>query len=374
MAFQLKDFVSIAASIINHAKATQNRLTDFSVGSVARTLLEAPAVEIEELYQQMWNGLQESIPVAVFNSFNFPALPARSATGLVRLNVTSSASSVLVPGGTVFSTADAARLRFASVADVTIPANATYVDLKVVAAVPGVAGNVLIGTEFSMSPQVVGFLSAEAINGFLDGADAETLLERKQRFVNYVSTLSRGTPAALKYGATTAKIYDSGGYVVEEVIDSTVIEPWLTSPTETPGLVYLYLYNGTDGASNSLLSEVSKVIDGYYDASGNPVAGWKAAGVKVVVLAATLTSINVTGTVTAAPGYQSASVRQAVSDAVTAYIASLPIGAKVIQSEIIAAGMNVEGVANFRLSAPTNDTAITSNAKAVIGTVTLSAA
>lgn len=372
--FQLKDFVSIAASIINHAKATQNRLTDFSVGSVARTLLEAPAVEIEELYQQMWNGLQESIPVAVFNSFNFPALPARSATGLVRLNVTSSASDVLVPGGTVFSTTDVARLRFASVADVTIPANATYVDLKVVAAVPGVAGNVLIGTEFAMSPQVAGFLSAEAINGFLDGADAETLLERKQRFVNYVSTLSRGTPAALKYGATTAKIYDSGGYVVEEVIDSTVIEPWLTSPTETPGLVYLYLYNGTDGASNNLISEVGKVIDGYYDASGNPVAGWKAAGVKVVVLAATLTSINVTGTVTAAPGYQSASVRQAVSDAVTAYIAGLPIGAKVIQSEIIAAGMNVEGVANFRLSAPTNDTAIASNAKAVIGTVTLSAA
>ena len=374
MAFQIKDFVSIAASIINHAKAVQNKLTDFNVGSVARTMMEAPAVEIEEFYQQMWNGLQESIPVAVFNSFDFKALDARSATGLIRLSVTSSASAVTVPGGTVFTTDDSTRTRFASVLDTTIPAGSTYIDIKVVAATPGFAGNITIGTNFTVSPVVNGFVSAEAINGFIDGADAETILERKERFVNYVSTLARGTPAALRYGASTAKIYDSGGFVVEEVIGSTVIEPWLTDNTQTPGLVYLYLYNGTNGASSNLIAEVSKVIDGYYDASGNPVSGWKAAGVKVVVLAATLTSINVTGTVTAAAGYSSATVIQAVSDAVTSYIANLGIGAKVIQSEIVAAGMNVDGVSNFRVTAPTNDTTIASNAKAVVGTVTLTAA
>lgn len=374
MAFQLKDFVSIAASIINHAKATQNTLTDFNVGSVARTMLEAPAVEIEELYQQMWNGLQESIPVSVFNSFDFTAIDARSATGLIRLSATSSASNVVIPGGTVFTSKDSQKLRFASVLDTTLAAGSTYVDVKVVAAVPGLSGNVDIGTNFDVSPNVAGFVSAESVNGFIDGMDAETILERKARFVEYVSTLARGTAAALRYGAKTAKIYDASGFVIEEVKGSAVIEPWLTDNTQTPGLVYLYIYNGSDGASGTLLGQVSKVIDGYYDTSGNPVAGWKAAGVKVVVAAATLVSVAVTGVITVESGYSAATVKEAVSDAIAAYIAGLEIGADVIQSEIVALGMGVEGVTNFRVTVPSSDTVIAINAKAVVGTFTLTTA
>lgn len=371
MAFQLKDFVSIAASIINHAKATQNTLTDFNIGSVARTMLESPAIEIEELYQQMWNGLQESIPISVFNSFDFAALSARSATGLIRLSVTSSTSALSIPGGTVFSTTDSQKLRFASISDATVPVGATYVDIKVVAASPGLSGNIDIGTGFTVSPAVSGFVSAVAANGFIDGMDAETILERKARFVEYVSTLARGTPAALRYGAKTAKIYDSAGFVIEEVKGSAVIEPWLTDNTQTPGLVYLYIYNGSDGASGNLIGEVSKVIDGYYDANGSPVAGWKAAGVKVVVGAATLVSIPVTGTVTVASGYSSSAVKTAVSEAIASYIAGLEIGGDVIQSEIVAIGMGVDGVINFRVTAPSADTVIAINAKAVVGTITL---
>lgn len=374
MAFQLKDFVSIAASIINHAKATQNTLTDFNVGSVARTMLEAPAVEIEELYQQMWNGLQESIPVSVFNSFDFTAIDARSATGLIRLSATSNTSNVVIPGGTVFTSKDSLKLRFASVLDTTLAAGSTYVDVKVVAAVPGLSGNVDIGTNFDVSPNVAGFVSAESVNGFIDGMDAESILERKARFVEYVSTLARGTAAALRYGAKTAKIYDASGFVIEEVKGSAVIEPWLTDNTQTPGLVNLYIYNGSDGASGTLLGQVSKVIDGYYDTSGNPVAGWKAAGVKVVVAAATLVSVAVTGVITVDSGYSAATVKEAVSDAISAYIAGLEIGADVIQSEIVALGMGVEGVTNFRVTIPSADTVIAINAKAVVGTFTLTTA
>lgn len=360
--------------MINHAKAVQGRLTDFNVGSVARTLLEAPAIEIEELYQQMWNGLQESIPVAVFNSFGFSPLNARSATGLVRVYLTSSSSTTFVPGGTVFATTDAANIRFASVADVTIPANTTEYDIKVVAAAPGAAGNISIGTALTMTPPISGFVSAEAVNGFIDGADAETLLERKERFIEFVTTLARGTSAALRYGATTAKIYDSAGFVVEEVTGSAVVEPWLTDNALPPGLVYLYIYNGSNGASNSLITEVSKVIDGYYTSTGTPVPGWKAAGVKVVVSAATLVLVNVTGTVTVADGHVVADVVAAVHDAVALYIANLNIGDDVVQAEIVAAGMNVDGVINFRVTAPTSDTVIAVNAKAVAGTLNITAA
>ncbi len=54
MAFQIKDFTSIVASMVNHMRGTQKKVTDFQKGSVARTLVEAAAVENEELYLQMF--------------------------------------------------------------------------------------------------------------------------------------------------------------------------------------------------------------------------------------------------------------------------------------------------------------------------------
>ena len=81
---QLKNFVSITASLINYIKAAQTTLTDFNVGAVVRTMLEACAREIEELYQQMFLGLKDAIPVAVYNAFGFSALTAQPATGIIR--------------------------------------------------------------------------------------------------------------------------------------------------------------------------------------------------------------------------------------------------------------------------------------------------
>lgn len=78
MAFQIKDFRSIVASLINVSKASQSKITDFGVGSVARTLMESPAIEIEELYLQMALGLQDAIPVAIYQAFDFPLIDGES--------------------------------------------------------------------------------------------------------------------------------------------------------------------------------------------------------------------------------------------------------------------------------------------------------
>jgi len=83
MAFQIKSFAAIAASMINYARATQDEITDFSVGSVARTIMEAPAIEIEELYQRMLAGILEAIPVSVYRAFGFDPLEAAPARGYV---------------------------------------------------------------------------------------------------------------------------------------------------------------------------------------------------------------------------------------------------------------------------------------------------
>jgi phage-related baseplate assembly protein len=374
MAFQLKDFTSIAASMVNYAKATQDKLTDFNIGSAARTMLESPAIEIEELYQQMWNGLNESIPIAVFNSFDFPALDARNSTGRVRIYVAPSVNPVTIAGGTVFTTTDSSSISFATITDAIIPGGSSFYDVNVVAVVAGYSGNIALGTDFIASPTIPGYVNAEAINGFVDGADAESLDDRKNRFVEYISTLSRGTTAALRYGAKTVQLLSPTGLVLEAVRQAVVIEPWLSDDLATPGLIYLYVYNGVGTASGTLLDQVSKVIDGYYDTNGKPVPGWKAAGVKVITASAVIVSVNVTATVTIDQNYDSAATLALVSAGIVSYLASLDIGADVILSEIVARAMQVDGVTNFRMTVPALDVAIAENAKAVAGTLAITEA
>ena len=371
--FQIKDFVSIVAGMINRAKATQNKVTDFNIGSVARTMLEAPGVEIDELYQQMWNGLKESIPVAIYNSFEFAALPAVPATGMVRVTITPAATDTLVAGGVRFTTNDGSSTAFAAILDTVIPAGSTYADLKIVAVTPGISGNISIGTTFSLTPLVTGFVSAIAISGFVDGSNIETLDERKVRFIDYVSTLNRGTVSAIRYGAKQAKIVNANGLVTEAVRNVVILEPWLTDPARPVALVECYIFNGVDGASSNLLAETLKQINGYVDANGVRVSGWKAAGVKVDVIAATLVAVAVTATVVIGTTYAHAPVIQAIKDAISDYISKLDIGDDVLVAELVSAAMNIPGVENFHITIPSADVAIATVEKATTGTLTITA-
>ena len=70
MSFQIKDFLSIVASMVNYMRGATSKITDYNVGSVARTMVEAPAIEIDQLYQQMLFGLRDAIPTATY-----PLLP-----------------------------------------------------------------------------------------------------------------------------------------------------------------------------------------------------------------------------------------------------------------------------------------------------------
>lgn len=70
MAFQLKDFQSIVASMVNYVRGATTKLTDFNRGSGIRTLLEAVAVEMDQMYQEMFSGLREGIETSVFRSFD----------------------------------------------------------------------------------------------------------------------------------------------------------------------------------------------------------------------------------------------------------------------------------------------------------------
>lgn len=371
--FQIKDFASITASCINWCKAVTSKITDFSVGSVARTMLEAPAIEIDEAYQKFFIGIKEAIPVSVFTTFGFEKIAAESASGVVRFSTGGALATtpIVVPAGSVVRVPGSSK-NYATQAPGAILVGQSYVDLLVSAQLAGTAGNTGSDTITEIGTNVAGINTVTNPAPFINGRDEETEDERKSRFQDYISTLAKGTKAAVEYGARQAKLTDSNGLITEYVAHAVVIEPWLDDPAEPISLIRVYIHNGASATSASLVTEAQKVIDGYHDATGTAVSGWKAAGVQVVVWAASDKSVNVTGNLTAMPGYVEADLISAATDAVKAYIQGLNVGASVILSELIAIiKRDVEGVYNITLSAPMSDVTCAISEKATPGTVSI---
>lgn len=373
--FQIKDFTSIAAGLINVVRATTNKVTDFNRGSVIRTMLEATAAEIEELYLQMYLGIKEAIPVSVFTTFGFNRQAAESAGGTIRFSTGGSlASSVIpIPLGTVVRVPGTS-LTYATTAASSIAIGNSYVDVLVAAQASGLAGNVGADLIIELVTPVAGIASVTNPSPFVNGRDVETDDERRVRFQGYISSLARGTKAAIAYGAKTVTLTDSLGVITEYVAHANVVEPWVADSAQPISLVRVYIHNGASATSGTLVTRCQQVIDGYYD-GGTAVPGWKAAGVQCIVSAASDQAVNVTGTVTIASGYSSVDVLAACTNAVKDYLQGMAVGEDVRLSELVAIiRRDVEGAFNVTLSAPTGDVAVADNAKAISGTVTLSAA
>lgn len=366
--FQVKDFRSITLSVINYMRSVTDRITDFSVGSVARTMVEAPAAEIDELYQKMFIGLREAIPVAIYQAFDFEQRPAVNASGTVRVNITPQATDTVISANTAFRLPNNAG-SYLSQSDTTIVAGGSFADIYVVSANTGAAGNIVALQTFTLSPTVSPVTSASNLAAFSNGLPAETEAQRKVRFTEFVGALNHGTVAAIMYGLKLASLTDANGNVTETVQYRSVIEPYLDDPGRPIALVECYIHNGTGGASSELLARAREVIHGYYDDSGTAVPGWKSAGVQVDIYAATTITVAVTGAVTVLPGYDSVSVKAAASTAVSDYLATLDVGESALKSEIIALVMGIDGVFNFVPSLPVSDTPATVMEKIMPGAI-----
>lgn len=351
MSFQIKSFAAIAAGIINHARATQVKATDFTVGSILRTLLEAPAVEIEELYLQFFNGLREAIPSAVFRAFSFERKAASPATGLVRLVFAAQSTPRIIAAGTSFVVSGAAA-SFSSVEEVTVGIGVGTVNVRVNADEAGLAGNVVGGTAFTMAPALAGLTVCQALTDFTGGADLETDDERRARFVAYVQSLPHGTLASIEYALSTVRLFDGAGAEVERVAHYFIDEVYLRSPLLPTGMIDVYVHNGAAPGSLALQTRATEVLHGYTDASGQKVPGYKAAGVRLTVYPATEQALNVAADVVVAPGYAWSTVNAAITTAINAYIAGLQIGQTAFPAELVSVAMALPGVASFVVSAP----------------------
>ena len=364
MAFQLKNFASITASILNHIRGTTSKITDLVPGSVARTLAEAPAIEIEELYMQMFLGLKEAIPVATFKSFSFDALTPAYAIGNVTISRDAAATAdISVPAGTIFTSTDGRQ--YLSRADATFLKSATILTVSVIAAAAGSAynisaGSITSGDLFDASYTITNVAIA-------NGRDAESDDERQIRFADYIASLSRGTTYACIYAANQAALYDSDGNITEYVTR--------TGMTETQGYVKVFLYSSAGIPSAELIAAAQLAMDGYKDTTNNRfVSGTRAGGVRVDVIAMIESGVDLTAVISMLSGYTfDAATTTAITSAFNTLLTSIDAGDVLYVTDIETAILSVAGVATVRLSATENLTC-PENTTLVVGTVDVSEA
>lgn len=345
--FQIKDFRSIVASMLSIARAAQDKVTDFSVGSVARTLMESPAVEIEELYLQMLLGLQEAIPVSIYRAFDFEIVDARAAAGIVTLTFGHpTEADLLVQAGTVFE-APLKGLRFFSTADVSIPAGSTQALVMVAATVAGAAGNISANeiTQVSSSLPADTVLSNAA---FGSGRDSENELTRKSRFVDFVKSLSRGTVHSVRYAAALSTVVDSLGNVQEFVTRVGI--------SEAPGHVGLYIYGSSGLPSAALLSRAQQIIDGYVEpGTAIKVPGYRSAGVEVEVLPMTERAIAFSISASTMSGVvHSAPLAGLITAAASRVIGSVEPGGVLRADALLGAVLAIQGIKACYIGASEN--------------------
>jgi len=346
--FQLKDFASITASMINRAKATQKKVTDFNVGSVVRTILESSAIEIEELYQRMFAGIMDAIPVAIYRGFNFAILEPTKARGVVVVNFAGPiVDPFTVPAGTIF-TAPGTGLRYLSEAATTAIVGSTSLSMIVDAADTGSIYN----TDANTITTVSGFsFPIGAVIGntpITSGSDGETEAERMSRFAAYIQSIARGTVPSVEYAASTAVVRDPAGSVVEYV--SRV------ASSEVPGRIDVYIYGSGGIASSALIADAQRIIDGYFDSVQQAfVPGYRPAGVDALVSPMFEEPYNLTVTVALVTGYSfTTDLKNAVITAVDGVINSVVAGKTLYVEDLSAAVLSVPGIRSVRLSATEN--------------------
>jgi hypothetical protein len=380
MAFFIKNFESITASLIQRVAHGSTALTDFNVGSKTRTMLEAFAQELEAFYHQMFRGILEAIDTSLFNSFDFPPLPAIAASGQVTFSLVEADNPTIPLAPTANITIPAGfRVQVPVQDTATLIANSapTGTTYEVVSSAVWQAGqNSVIATVACSQAGIVGNTTSGSITGILDslppvsggvykvnnslpyvnGRNTEDQQSRKARFARYLQSLARGTKVAILDAALTAVVRDDNDTILETVAKVIVIEPYVEDGSLPVGHVDIYIYNGVGGTTQALVDACQKIIDGYIDENNNRISGYKAAGIIATVKAAIEQGVNFNIFVKMKNGFSlTEELKEQLKGAIVRYVLTLNPGDALVFNKIIELAMDVPGIYNVIIATPNGD-------------------
>lgn len=224
------------------------------------------------------------------------------------------------------------------------------VTLTFQAEVPGASS---FPTSMTLVTPVAGTVSAMPVSGaiVLVGADAESDDRLRVRNSTKWAALSYASPKdAYIFWSLSASAAVTRAYVDD-------LNP------RGPGTIDLYVAGPTGPVDPSVLVDVMDYLNGVTDGIyRRPI------GSDVECFSAVSGTVSITGTLYVNASFDLTQTNTAVSDAIDTYFEALPVGGTVQLAKLYQTIMEVTGVSNVHLTAPTVDTTVAANAAPVAST------
>ncbi|WP_186566500.1 baseplate J/gp47 family protein [Lawsonibacter celer] len=270
---------------------------------------------------------------------------AAAAQGVLRFETDSPAQADLtIPAGTVCMTAGL--VRFATLEEAVIPAGESAVEAPAKAEETGAAGNAAAGSVRAMAVAPVGVSRCTNPAAFFGGVDEEDDEALRARVLESFKRMPNGANTAF---------YQQGALSFPEVAAAAVLPRNRGRGTVD---VVVSTQAGLPGA------ELLAQLGAYFEAR-------REIAVDVQVKAPELVSVDVSVAVGTKKGADAEAVCGAVEQAVSAWFSGSLLGQDVLLARLGALVFQVDGVANYRLSAPLEDVEIGTAQLPVLGELTV---
>jgi hypothetical protein len=227
------DFIeAIKSNVIENSSGYYN-VTDYNVGGVLNTIVEAFSAVLEQFYFNLFQVTKESLE-NIYNGFNFYKMPGKKATTTVSIYFNSTdlaavRNSVIIPRGTIITSEDGL-IEFEIVDDFQssniyiAPIGNEFVGKVCYSAM---ANSINVGFDKNISNNKLTKFATSITNinnyeynirnsAATGGADEETEEEMKLRFHKYLVSLRRGTLEALQYVLQTNENFTGFKYSINK--------------------------------------------------------------------------------------------------------------------------------------------------------------
>ncbi len=357
MQLTLQNFSTLVESMAASVQGAASTLLDLTVGSVLRAILEANAgiaLWLQWLIVQALATTRLATCIgpdcdSFCGDFGFTRLSAVAASGKVTFARFSPSMQSIIPLGANVTTSDN-KQTFIIIEDFNNPdyngdlrgyvlaSGIDSVDALAIAVLPGAAGNIQAGGISSLSSAIAGVDTVVNSAPFSGGLDAESDTAFRARFPLYLAGLSKATNAAIS--STILGIQQGASCSISENISQ--------DGEVKMGHFVVTVDDGSGYPSDTFISTVQQSVEAIRPIGTNfAVQGPRVSQADI--------SMNLTTNSVAVHGSSIA----AVSEAINAYISSLPVGGALSYTKLVQLAYDsseyITNISNLLLNGETSD-------------------
>lgn len=313
--------------------ARQDRVTDFSEGSIISAFLSAAASELEELYLRADEGFKNNMEALIMSMTGFQKRAGAKAKAQIVFYLAKPLSfDVTVPSGLRIAGKQAV---FVTSAAALIAKGQTQSDpVSALCQSAGSQGNAAAGEICRLldsAPYISGAANLLPASG---GCDKESDEEAKRRFIEYFNGLGGSCRTSILSAAKS----------VEGAAFAKIVEHF---PPQGVYNFTLYIDDGTGSPSAELLEAVRLAVEG----GGTPEnPGFKACGLQFKTAAPERRKIDLALTVFCGKQADAALLASQAASAAAAYIDGLNMGENLVMHKLISHCLEIEGIENVQVS------------------------